>query len=37
VLVVSALPKRAGIDPTCLLIDRQPDDNLTSVDVAAAK
>jgi ABC-2 type transport system permease protein len=36
VLQVDARPKRAGIDPTSILIDRQPDDNLTKVEIAEA-
>lgn len=33
-IVVDERPRRAGIDPRCLLIDRVPDDNVRSVSVS---
>jgi ABC-2 type transport system permease protein len=35
VLRVKQRPARAGIDPLNKLVDRQPDDNLTRVDIEA--
>ena len=36
VMRVKERPARAGIDPLNKLVDRQPDDNLTRVEVEAA-
>jgi len=35
VFQVAARPTRAGIDPSSILIDRNPDDNLMAVEFAA--